>query len=94
MAPDLIQGVPDKLAGWERDFTVPKQYSGAVMAALTSGRVSTNVRSQIVQDVATKMLSYCKYPTREQYDVVALKLVTMYPILNDSMGVGWVSNVR
>lgn len=93
MMPALIQGVPDRLAGWEGDFVVPKQYSGAVMAALTTGRVSTNIRSQIVQDVTTKILSYCKYPTTLQYEVVALKLTTQFPILTDTIGLGHVSNL-
>jgi len=62
VTPDLMQRVPDRLDGWE-DFIVPKQYSGSVMVALTKGGITSNVRSQITQDVATKMLSYCKYPS-------------------------------
>ena len=61
------------------------------MLALTNGRITTNVRSQIVQDVATKMISYGKYPSQDQFETVALKLVTTYPILKDSMGPGHVS---
>lgn len=90
ISPGIIQGVPDRAEGWEDDFTVPKQYSGTVMAALTNGCISSNVHSQIVQDVATKMLSFCKYPSPTQYETVAYKLVTSYPILKDSMGPGHV----
>ncbi len=92
ITPDLMQGVPDRLDGWEEEFVVPKQYSGSVMAALTTGRITSNVRSQITQDVATKMLSYCKYPSPEQYEKVAQKLVECFPILKDSMGLGHVSS--
>ena len=86
-----MQGVPDRLADWEENFIVPKQYSGNVMAALTLGRVTSNIRAQIVQDVATKMLSYCKYPSPGQYERVAQKLVETFPVLKDSMGLGHVS---
>ena len=65
-----MQGVPDRLAGWEEEFVIPKQYSGSVMAALTTGRITSNVRAQIAQDIATKMLSYCKYPSPEQCRVL------------------------
>lgn len=86
-----MQGVPDRSEGWEKDFVVPKQYSGTVMAALTTKRISSNVRAQKSQDVATKMLSSCKYPTSEQYEVVAHKIISTFPVLKDSMGVGYVS---
>ena len=91
ISPGLIHGVPDRLEGWEDDFTVPKQFSGVVMVALTTGRVSSNVRAQIIQDVATKMLSYCKYPTATQYETVAHKLISQFPMLKDSIGIGHVS---
>ena len=89
ISPGLIHGVPDRLEGWEDDFTVPKQFSDVVMVALTTGRVSSNVRAQIIQDVATKMLSYCKYPTATQS--VAHKLISQFPMLKDSIGIGHVS---
>lgn len=76
------------MEGWENEFVIPKQYSGTVMIALTNVRITTNVRAQIVQDVATKMMSYCKYPSTDQYETVAIKLVTAFPILKDSMGPG------
>ena len=74
------------------EFVIPKQYSGSVMAALTTGRITSNVRAQITQDIATKMLSYCKYPSPEQYERVGQKLVETFPILKDSMGLGHVSS--
>ena len=88
---DIAQGVPDRLEGWENEFSIPKQYSGTVMIAFTNARIITNVRAQIVQDVATKMMSYCKYPSTGQYETVAITLVTAFPILKDSMGPAHVS---
>lgn len=87
----IVQGVPDRQEGWEDDFTVPKQYSGTVMAALTEGRISSNVRAQMVQDIVTKMMSHCLYPTPFQFETVAQKLVDAYPVLKDSLGPGHVS---
>ena len=62
------------------------------MVALTTGRITSNVRSQITQDVATKMLSYCKYTSPQQYERVAMKLVEAFPVLRDTMGLGHVSS--
>lgn len=87
----VVQGVPNHLNGWEHEFSVPKQYSETVMAALTAKKISSNVRAQISQDVATKMLGYCKYPTSDQYEVIAQKIVATFPVLRDSMGTGYVS---
>ena len=86
--------MPDRANGWEKEFVVPKQYSTAVMAALTQNKISSNIRNQIVQDVATKMLSHCKYPSAEQYETVAFKVVTEFPSLKDSMGIGHVSLIQ
>lgn len=61
------------------------------MAALTTKKISSNVRAQISQDIATKMLGYCKYPTSDQYEVIAQKIVSTFPVLKDSMGTGHVS---
>lgn len=63
------------------------------MAALTTKKISSNVRAQISQGIATKMLSYCKYPTSEQYEIIAQKIVSAFPVLKDSMGVGYVSMI-
>ena len=90
----MIQGFPDRLSSWEESFTVPVQYSAVVMAALLSGHIIGKVRNQISQDVATKMLSYCKYPSKEQYETVALKLVEAFPVLKDTLPPGHVSSVK
>ena len=67
----IIDNVPDRENGWEKEFVVPKQYSTAVMAVITQNKISSNIRNQIVQDVTTKMLSYCKYSSAEQYETVS-----------------------
>ena len=34
----IVDNVPDRANGWEKEFVVPKQYSTAVMAALTQNK--------------------------------------------------------
>ena len=73
--PGGIPSVPDHLEGWEDDFVVPTQFSNATMCSLSSGKLSSSARREIVQQVAAKMLSYCKYPTSRQFETVASKFV-------------------
>ena len=67
--------VPDYLAGWEHDFSVPMQFSESTMKILTSEYMSKSARREIVQMTASKMLNYCKYPTLQQYNEVGRKIV-------------------
>ena len=88
-----MQSVPYHLPGWEDEFIVPKQYSEIVMAELTTGQVTDITRRAIVQDVAAKCLNYCKYPSNNQIQVVASKIVSTFPILKDTIGTGSVSKI-
>lgn len=88
-----MQSVPDHLPDWEDDFTVPKQYSEIIMAELTTGRVTDITRHAIVQDVAAKCPNYCKYPSSNQIQVVASKIVSTFPITKDTTGTGSVSKI-
>ena len=86
-----LQAVPDRLSGWEETFVVPQQYSERIMVALATGEIGDFVRNGIVQDVAAKIFNYCKYPTSDQLQVVASKIVKAFPILRDTIGTGHVS---
>ena len=61
------------------------------MTELTTGCITHITRRAIVQDVAAKCLNYCKYPTSQQVEVIASKIVTEFPILTDKLGTGHVS---
>ena len=88
-----MQGVPDRLPGWEDNFVLPKQFSKSIMEALASGLpLPDNARSFIVRDVAGRMLNHCKYPSTMQIGVVASKLVKQFPSLEDTLGTGYVSS--
>lgn len=86
-----MQAVPDKLLGWEDSFIVPKQFSQKVMAEISTGSITSLTRRAITQDVAAKCLNYCKYPTMQQLEVVASKIVSTFPVLVDTIGTGHVS---
>lgn len=88
-----MQCVPDRLPGWEEEFVVPKQYSDIVMGELTTNQVTSTTRRAVVKDVAAKCLNYCKYPTSEQLQVVASKIVATFPNLADTLGTGHVCSL-
>ena len=85
-----MQSVPDRLPGWEDNFVVPRQYSQRVMTELTIGKVTGTTRRSIIQDVASKCLNYCKYPSTHQIDTIASKIVSTFPVLADTIGTGHV----
>jgi len=90
----IPSNVPDYLEGWEEDFSVPTQFSERTMGVLSSGLMSKSARAEIVQATTAKMLNFCKYPTAQQYNIVAKKIVNS--LLNgkkDSTGTGFVSRM-
>ncbi len=88
----IISTVPDRLEGWEEVFEVPTQYSESSMLAISKGELTSSARREIVQSVASKMLNKCKYPTSEQIDVVASKIVAKIKGSRDGLGTGHVSS--
>ena len=60
--------------------------------SLSSGKLSSSTRRETVQQVAAKMLSYCKYPTSRQFETVASKIVKdLLKGKEDTLGNGYVS---
>lgn len=86
----IISTVPDRLDGWEEAFDVPTQYSESSMLAISKGELTSSARREIVQSVASKMLNNCKYPTTDQIDVVASKIVGKIKGSRDNLGTGHV----
>lgn len=86
----IISTVPDRLDGWEETFDVPTQYSESSMLAISKGELTSSARREIVQSVASKMLNNCKYPTTDQIDVVASKIVEKIKGSRDYLGTGHV----
>lgn len=72
--------------GWEVSFIVPQQFSNGTMAGIQSGIISSRARHEIIQEVASRILNHCLYPSAKQFDVVASKLVYKFPQLADKIG--------
>ena len=54
------------------------------MAALRNKRIGDKHRHEIVQEICSRMINFCKYPTSMQRGIVAAKLVQKFPQLRDS----------
>ena len=63
------------------------------MERLSSGNITDFARTEIIQMTASKMLNHCKYPSTEQYTVVAWK-TDLLGGKGDTYGTGYVSDVR
>ena len=64
------------------------------MERLSNGNVTDFARTEIIQMTASKMLNHCKYPSTEQYAVVARKIVTdLLSGKGDTYGTGYVSDI-
>ena len=56
-------------------------------------QITPKVRNHVVREVAARMLDHCLYPTNNQYQVVAAKIIGQFPVLADTLiGTGYVSN--
>lgn len=53
------------------------------MAALTNKRIGDKHRHEITQEICSRIINFCKYPTKKQRDIVASKLVQKFPQLRD-----------
>ena len=79
----LLSNVPDYAEGWENDFIIPQQYSEDTMTALRNKRIADKHRHEITQEICSRMINFCKYPTKKQRNIVAAKLVQKFPQLRD-----------
>ena len=86
----VISNVPDRLDGWEDQFEIPLQYSVATMCCISTGKLTSAARREIVQAVTSKLMNYCKYPTGRQIEVIASKLVERINGAKDALGTGYV----
>ena len=88
----IKSNVPARALGWEDGFEVPRQYGLEIMALLEKKIVIPKVRNHIAREVATRMLDHCLYPTERQFEVVASKIIQLFPVLADTqVGTGHVS---
>ena len=53
----------ERASGWENDFAIPMQYSHRTMVALQTKVISDHAQHEITQEVCSRMMNYCTYPT-------------------------------
>ena len=69
-------------------FPLPKRYRPEVEKALKAKQMSNKTRSDFLSSVASAILSFKMYPTREDYNCVARSIVKEYPFLKAPPGAG------
>ena len=72
-------------------FPLPKHYQRNVEDALTSGKMLAKDRRLFLSDVAAAMLRYKRYPSRDDYILVACTIIRAYPFLKSTCGRPYVS---
>ena len=75
-------------------FPLPKHYQRNVEDALKSGNMPTKERRMFLSDVASSMLRYKRYPSRDDYICVSRAVVQAYPFLKSTSGRPYVSSVN
>ena len=84
--------VPARALGWEDDFKIPRQFDIEIISMIEKKQITPKVQNHVVRKVAAQILDHCLYPTKDQYQVVATKVVQEFPVLSDTlMGTGYVS---
>lgn len=69
-------------------YPLPKHFKSNIEQDLKNGKMSLNSRRVFLSDVASSMLAYKKYPTRDDYANVARSIIKDYPFLKAPLGAG------
>ena len=94
---DQSDNTPSRLAVDEdctplpNHFPLPKYYRADVEEALTSRKMTRETTSAFYSAVASGMLVYKKYPTREDYITVGRAIIEKYDFLSQPVGTPYVS---
>ena len=72
-------------------FPLPKYYRADVEEALKNRRMTRETTSAFYSAVASAMLVYKKYPTREDYVTVGRAIIEKYDFLSQPVGTPYVS---
>ena len=75
-------------------FPLLKHYSSEVEISLKNETMTKESTRSFLSAVASAMLSYKRYPTREEYTRVAKDIILKYPFLKPSNGSPTVSNMH
>ena len=75
-------------------FPLPKHYQRNVEEALKSSKMPTKERRMFLSDIASTMLRYKCYPSRDDYICVSCAVVKAYPFLKATSGRPYVSSIN
>ena len=83
--------------GFERPlpdpFPLPENFRYDVEVALKSGKMSRETSKSFLSAVASSMLSYKRYPSRDEYVMVAMTIINKYPFMKSPSGSPTVSYI-
>ena len=68
-------------------FPLPKHFRADVEVALRTGKMSSESRRAFVSAIASAMLAYMRYPTRDDYSNVARAVCLKYEFLKSPAGI-------
>ena len=74
-------------------FPLPKNFRSDVEISLKSGNMTRESKSAFLSAVASAMLQYKKYPTKEDYICVARSIILKYPFMKSPTGATYVSPI-
>ena len=72
-------------------FLLPKHFRADVEVALKSGKMTKETESAFLSAVASSMLIYKRYPTKDDYILVARTIVEKYKFMASPVGTPYVS---
>jgi hypothetical protein len=81
-----VQKTDDDAIPLPDPFPLPKHYQTNVEEALKSGKMLTRERRMFLSDIASAMLRYKRYPSRDDYVSVACAVIQAYPFLKSTSG--------
>jgi len=80
-------------------FPLPKYYPNHLEEALSKGKMSHKQKQAFITEVASSMLRFKRYPTRDDYICVARSIVLKYPFFKQTTGrpyvrIGYIQNLH
>ena len=75
-------------------FPLPKHFPHDVEVALKRRKLSSSEKRRFISEVASAMLRFKRYPSREDYLCVARSIVATYPFFKSSDAKLYVSNIK
>ena len=76
---------------WANSLVLPTRFSVSTAVAIESGVLTKAARVEVVDSLATLMLTFTSRPTPHDFDVICRRLTAKYPKLKDLVDGGYVS---